>query len=323
MYDIIIVGAGPAGLTAAIYGLRADKKVLILEKESFGGQITHSPKVENYPGYMQMSGNEFAEILLDQVTAHGADIELDEVTGIRVEDDVKIVTTPHGEYEGKTVIIATGSKHRKLGVPGEDELEGDGVSYCAVCDGAFFAGKSVAIIGGGNSALQEALQLSDRCSKVTLVQNLGYLTGEEKLQKILLSRGNIRVIYNTVVESIERSGALTVHLITPRRTVPAPSTWTACSWPSVRCRKTRLSPPFVSWIPRATSWQTNPARRKPGGSSWQATVGPKPSARSPRPPVTAPSPPWLPSVTSTRCGNMKQKKRSRKASLFVVLFRFC
>ena len=210
MYDIIIIGAGPAGLTAAIYGLRADKKVLILEKESFGGQITHSPKVENYPGYMQMSGNEFAEILLDQVTAHGADIELDEVTGIREEDDVKIVTTPHGEYQGKTVIIATGSKHRKLGVPGEDELEGDGVSYCAVCDGAFYAGKSVAIIGGGNSALQEALQLSDRCSKVTVVQNLGYLTGEEKLQKILLSRGNVRVIYNTVVESIERSGALTV-----------------------------------------------------------------------------------------------------------------
>ena len=213
MYDIVIIGAGPAGLTAAIYGLRADKKVLVLEKESFGGQIAISPKIENYPGFLQMSGNEFTEKMLEQVTVHGGDIELDAATGIRREEDELVVVTERGEYETRTVIIAAGAKHRQLNVPGEAELAGDGVSYCAVCDGAFYAGKAVGVVGGGNSALQEAIQLSDRCSRVTVVQNLPYLTGEEKLQKILLSRKNVQVLYNTVVESVERSGALTVHLI--------------------------------------------------------------------------------------------------------------
>ena len=137
MYDIIIIGAGPAGLTAALYALRADKKVLVLEKETFGGQITFSPKVENYPTLMQVSGNDLAQMLVDQVITHGADIEMAEATRIVDNGDKKIVICDSGEFEGKSVIIAAGSKHRHLGLPNEEELIGEGVSYCAVCDGAF------------------------------------------------------------------------------------------------------------------------------------------------------------------------------------------
>ena len=161
MYDIIIVGAGPAGLTAAIYALRADKKVLLLEKETFGGQITYSPRVENYPSQLAISGNELAEMMLSQVMEHGAEIELAEVTGVLPSDAGYTVKTDNGVFEGKAVIIATGSKHRQLGLEGEKELVGEGVSYCAVCDGAFYNGKKVAVIGGGNTALQDAVLLSD------------------------------------------------------------------------------------------------------------------------------------------------------------------
>ena len=200
MYDIIVVGAGPAGLTAALYGLRADKRVLVIEKESFGGQITFSPKVENYPGFMQMSGNEFAEKLLDQVTEHGADIELCEVVGIDDNGTYKTVNTDNGSFEGKTVIIATGCKHRHLDVEGEDELIGEGISFCAVCDGAFYAGRKVAVVGGGNSALVEAMMLSDICSEVVIIQNLPTLTGEAKMVSALESKANVRIIYNTIVQ---------------------------------------------------------------------------------------------------------------------------
>lgn len=200
MYDIIVVGAGPAGLTAALYGLRADKSVLVIEKESFGGQITFSPKVENYPGFMQMSGNEFAEKLLDQVTEHGADIELCEVIGIEDKQAYKVVNTDNGSFEGKTVIIATGCKHRHLGIDGEDALIGEGISFCAVCDGAFYSGRKVAVIGGGNSALVEAMMLSEICAEVVIVQNLPTLTGEAKMIRALEAKANVKIIYNTVVK---------------------------------------------------------------------------------------------------------------------------
>ena len=158
MKDIVIIGAGPAGLTAAIYALRAGKSVLVLEKELFGGQITYSPSVENYPGYKQISGNEFAENLIDQATSLGAEIELAEVVQI-LEGPVKTVITDGGRYECRSVIIASGSRHRHLGLPREEELVGAGVSYCAVCDGAFFKGKTVAVAGGGDAALQDAILL--------------------------------------------------------------------------------------------------------------------------------------------------------------------
>lgn len=202
MYDIIIVGAGPAGLTAALYALRADKKVVIIEKESFGGQVTFSPKIENYPGFVETSGNELAEKLLEQVTAHGAEIELEEVTAIEDKEDFKIVTAGNQTFEGKAVILATGSKHRHLGLEKEDDFIGEGVSYCALCDGAFYSGKTVAMIGGGNTALQEAVMLSDICEKVIMIQNLDNFTGEQKLVNILQKRNNVKFIMGTVVEEL-------------------------------------------------------------------------------------------------------------------------
>lgn len=207
MYDIMIVGSGPAGLTAAIYARRAEKSVLVIEKETFGGEITHSPKVENYPGFAVLSGNELAEKLLEQAMCLGAQIEMDTVTAIRGQGPFT-VEGESASYEGRTLIIASGSKHRRLGVPGEEELVGNGVSYCAVCDGPFYAGKQVAVIGGGNSALQQAVMLSEYCEKVTICQNLDFLTGEKKLQDILQARNNVQILLGVTVDHLEAEGAL-------------------------------------------------------------------------------------------------------------------
>lgn len=202
MYDIVIIGAGPAGLTAALYARRSNKKVLVVEKETFGGQITLSPKVENYPGFSKMSGNEFAEKLMDQVMLQGADIELDEVVGIEGADGDFTVKAKSGEYRAKSVIIASGSRHRHLGLENEDRFIGKNISFCAVCDGAFYKDKTVAVIGGGNSALQEAVLLSDVCKKVYIVQNLPFLTGEEMLKEDIFARGNTEVVLSCVVTAI-------------------------------------------------------------------------------------------------------------------------
>ena len=207
MYDIVIIGSGPAGLTAAIYALRAGKSVLILEKSAFGGQVTYSPKIENYPAMGQISGNELAEKMVDQALTMGADVNLETVTGIRDNGNSKTVITEDGEYEAKAVIIATGVKHRRLGIENEEDFIGEGISFCAVCDGAFYKGQSVAVIGGGNSALQEAVLLSEGCTKVTLVQNLAYFTGEAKLLDILKSRDNVEFITSSVVDSIIADGS--------------------------------------------------------------------------------------------------------------------
>lgn len=210
MYDIIIIGAGPAGLTAALYALRAEKSVLVIEKGVFGGQITFSPKIENYPGFAALSGNELADKMMEQVLSHGAEFEMETVTGLVDENGVKKVVTEGGVFEGKTVIIATGAAHRHLGVPGEEELIGGGISFCAVCDGAFYSGQTVAVIGGGNSALQEATLLSDTCKEVILVQNLPQLTGEKRLADELLAKPNVSAIYNSTVSGFEsENGAVT------------------------------------------------------------------------------------------------------------------
>ncbi len=204
MYDIVIVGSGPAGLTAAVYALRADKKVLVLEKETFGGQITLSPHVENCPGFPHISGSELGEKLLEQAMGLGAEIDMGEVNGIRRQGETCIVSTAEGtEYAARAVILATGSRHRPLGLDREESFIGHGISYCAVCDGAFFAGREVAVIGGGNSALQEAVMLADICQKVTVVQNLAFLTGEKRLADKLHAKDNVSFIYNTVVKALE------------------------------------------------------------------------------------------------------------------------
>lgn len=205
MYDIIIIGGGPAGLTAALYARRANKSVLVIEKGSFGGQITYSPKVENIPGFLSLSGNEFAEKLVEQVLEQGADVEACEALEVR-DGDVKTVVTDEGEFEGKAVIVAVGAKHRLLGLPREEEFIGEGISFCAVCDGAFYEGKTVAVIGGGNSALQEAILLSDLAKKVYVVQNLDFLTGEEKLSEQLKTKENVEIILGNVVRELHGEG---------------------------------------------------------------------------------------------------------------------
>ncbi len=197
MYDLIIIGGGPAGLTAALYALRANKSVLIIEKETFGGQITFSPKVENIPGFTEVSGNEFAEKLVEQVLFQGAEVESAEVLSVQ-DGEVKKVITDSGEFESKAVIFATGAKHRLLGLPNENNYIGNGISFCAVCDGAFYMNKTVAVVGGGNSALQEAILLSSLAKKVYIVQNLDFLTGEKKLQEQL--GNNVEVILGTVLD---------------------------------------------------------------------------------------------------------------------------
>ena len=208
MYDIIVIGGGPAGLTAAIYARRANKSVLVIEKGSFGGQITFSPKVENIPGFSEVTGNEFAEKLVEQALGLDAEVECAEVLEIK-QGDVKTVVTDSGEFEAKTVIVATGAKHRMLGLPREEEFVGEGISFCAVCDGAFYAGRDVAVIGGGNSALQEAILLADLANKVYVVQNLDFLTGEQKLQEKLAAKENVEIILGHTVKGIIGDTTLT------------------------------------------------------------------------------------------------------------------
>ena len=208
IYDIIIVGAGPAGLTAAIYAGRANKSVLVLEKDTFGGQITSSPQVENIPGFVSITGAEFGDKLVEQAMNLDAEIECAEVLEIK-DGDVKTVVTDDGEFYAKAVIIATGTKHRLLGLEKEEEFIGNGISFCAVCDGAFYEGKTVAVIGGGNSALQESILLSNLCKKVYVVQNLPYFTGEEKLSEELKTKENVEIILGATVDSLLGEDELT------------------------------------------------------------------------------------------------------------------
>ena len=207
MYDLIVVGGGPAGMTAALYALRNGKTVLLIEKHGIGGQITYSPKVENYPGTMQMSGNEFADRFFEQIMAQGADVELEKVTGIELDGKTKIVVTEEGSrFEGRSVVIATGVKHRMLGLEGENELVGNGISFCAVCDGDFYTDRVVCVAGGGNSALQEAVLLAGKCKEVIMLQDLPVFTGEAKLQELLFSKPNVKKFTDLKITGLERNG---------------------------------------------------------------------------------------------------------------------
>ena len=209
VYDIAVVGSGPAGLTAALYARRAGKTVLVIEKENFGGQITFSPKIENYPTAMEISGAEFAEKLMAQAEAHGTVLEMDNITAIQKDADAFTLTGEYGSYQAKSVILATGSKHRTLGLPHETALTGHGVCYCAVCDGAFFRDQDVAVIGGGNTALQDAVFLSEICTSVTIVQNLPELTGDPVLRERVSKLENVSVICDAVVDALLGEDRLT------------------------------------------------------------------------------------------------------------------
>ena len=203
MYDIIVVGGGPAGMTAALYALRNGKSALVIERHGFGGQITHSPKVENYPGTLQMSGNEFADHMLEQILAQGAEIELESVVSVEDAGDFKRVRTEEGScFEGRAVVLATGVKHRMLGLEGESELVGEGISFCAVCDGDFYTDQTVCVAGGGNSALQEAILLAEKCREVIVLQDLPECTGEQRLQDVLFAKPNVRLITGTKINRL-------------------------------------------------------------------------------------------------------------------------
>lgn len=195
-YDIVIVGAGTAGLSAAIYAVRAGKSVIVLEATTHGGQIVNTPEVENYPGIQKISGFEFANNLYKQAKSLGAEVIYEKVIGIEVNGEEKIVHTAKEDYQAKAVILATGAKNRPLGLEHEKEWIGAGISYCATCDGMFYRGKDVAVAGGGNTALENAIFLTNYCRKVYLIHRRDAFRGEEKLLQTLKEKPNVEFVLN-------------------------------------------------------------------------------------------------------------------------------
>lgn len=199
MYDIIIIGAGPSGMSAALYALRANKKVLLLEKECFGGQIINASNIENYPALPNVSGYDFATNLYNQIKSLGVILKYEEV--LEITDKKEVITTKD-TYKGKNIIIATGLKKRKLNLENEDKLLGSGISYCATCDGNFYKNKNVAVVGGGNTALEDALYLSNIASKVYLIHRRDNFRGEKKLISEVKEKNNIELILNSNITKI-------------------------------------------------------------------------------------------------------------------------
>ena len=199
MYDIIIIGAGPSGMSAALYALRANKKVLLLEKECFGGQIINASNIENYPALSNVSGYDFATNLYNQIKSLGVILKYEEVLEVT---DKKEVITRKDTYKGKNIIIATGLKKRKLNLENEDKLLGSGISYCATCDGNFYKNKNVGVVGGGNTALEDALYLSNIASKVYLIHRRDNFRGEKKLISEVKEKNNIELILNSNITKI-------------------------------------------------------------------------------------------------------------------------
>ena len=203
MYDVIIIGGGPAGLTAAVYARRAGKSALVLEKSAFGGQITWSPRVENFPGFVSVTGAELGDRLLEQAMGQGAEVELEEAAGVRRDAAGFTVLCDSGaEFCARAIILATGAKPRTLGLAREAELTGSGVSYCAVCDGAFYRDRAVAVVGGGGSALQDALLLSETCEKVWLIHRRAAFRGERQLAEALKKRANVEFLLEAAVTEL-------------------------------------------------------------------------------------------------------------------------
>lgn len=216
MEDIIIIGAGTAGLTAAIYGQRAGLSCRIFEKYAPGGQIVNSPSIENYPGMYGVSGYDYSMALFDQAQKLGAAVEFAEVTGIDFSGEIKKVSTTAGDFEAKAVIIANGAARRKIGCKGEDEFEGRGVSYCATCDGAFFRGKTVAVVGGGESAFEETEYLAEICDKVYLIHRRDVFTAAKTAVDSVLKKKNVTVLTNSVIEEIKGEKAVSSVIIKNR-----------------------------------------------------------------------------------------------------------
>lgn len=204
-FDVIIIGAGTAGLSAAVYAARASRKVLVLEESAYGGQIVYSPEVENYPGISHVSGFQFASGLYGQAAGAGAELRFEKASGIEIlkeDEGHKIVLTDKTSYKTKSVIIATGSRSRRMGLDGEEKLTGAGISYCATCDGAFFKERTVAVLGGGNTALEEAVYLSGLCRKVYIIHRRNEFRAEQKLVEQLRQKKNIEYLLNCSVTAL-------------------------------------------------------------------------------------------------------------------------
>lgn len=209
MFDVIVIGCGVAGMTAALYALRSNKKVMIIDKESYGGQIAKSPKVENYPTKKSISGSDLVDEIFDQISDLGVTFELEDVEKIEKTNEKFVVKTNYNTYESKSVVIATGVKPRKLNLENEDNLIGNGVYYCAICDGPFFAGKEVCLTGDGNSAMQYALMLSNYCSKVKMFTMFDKFFGEKALEDAIRNNPKIEVIQNSIVSKLIGEDKLT------------------------------------------------------------------------------------------------------------------
>lgn len=218
MYDIVIIGAGPAGLTAAIYARRASKSVLVLEATSYGGQIINTPDIENYPVAAHISGYEFATKVYEQAQALGAEFIFEKAVGIKDNGAAKEVVTTDNTYECKAVIIATGSENRKLGIENEEKLVGRGISYCATCDGAFYRNKKVAVVGGGNTALEDALYLADLAETVYLIHRRDAFRGDDTTVNALKQRENVKFVYNSTVTKLNAEKRLTSIEVTDKNT---------------------------------------------------------------------------------------------------------
>jgi len=202
MYDLIIIGGGPAGLTAGIYAQRARLKTLLLEKEVIGGQIAVSDVIENYPGFPSISGAELMEKFEQQARGLGLEIKLTDVVAVQKKGEEKIVKTSDGDLIAKSVIVATGAKPRRLGIPGEKELTGKGVSYCATCDGPFFKGQKVIVVGGGDTAVKEAVYLSKIANKVYIAHRRDQLRAEKIIQEKAMSTPNIEILWSHILKEI-------------------------------------------------------------------------------------------------------------------------
>lgn len=213
-YDIIILGSGPAGLSAAIYAQRARLRTLLIEEKPLsGGQILDTYEVDNYPGLPGITGFEMGQKFRAHADQLGAEVVNAQVLSVKLDGEKKIVATQKGVYEAKTLIVATGAKHRRLGIPGEDKLVGMGVSYCATCDGAFFKGKTVAVVGGGDVALEDALFLARGCGKVYLVHRRDEFRGARILQEKVRETANIEPVLDSVVTEIRGEGQVSSILI--------------------------------------------------------------------------------------------------------------
>ena len=205
-YDVIVIGAGPGGLTAALYASRANLSVLILDRGLYGGQMNNTDAIDNYPGFAEIKGPELGEKMYNSVMKFGSEFEYGDVQSVTIDGDNKVVKTDTGEYSAPALIIATGADHRHLNVPGEEEYSGKGVSYCAVCDAAFFKDEDIAVIGGGDSAIEEGIYLAQSAKSVTVIHRRDQLRAQPTLQKRAFANDKINFIWNGITESIDGDG---------------------------------------------------------------------------------------------------------------------